>query len=405
MKYLYYAYTKDRKVRSGTIYATSGAEAEEAILKMGFERVLNVQDVRTKVKIKKSNNSGLSMFSATESDIMEFSRELANLLYAGIPVLTALEILEKQTRKAAFREVLTDIATNVRGGKSFTEAISKHPKTFSTTYCAVMKAAGQTGDLGIGLKELTEYMEKQQDIKKRIRHAVMYPVLVVGLAIGVGALMVTTVLPPMINLFKSLGTNLPLITRLVVAIASFVISNKFYILAAMVGLPIMVAGYMRLPSGRYNIDNLLLHIPLIGQIVLRTNLLHFSRTSAMLLESGMQIYSMLATAVATITNRKIRASLAEAEKVLLRGQPFSQAMAATGMFPAASIETLVIGEKTGELETALRNIANYFERSNKEKVDGLVAMIEPALTIAIGLGVGLIALSIITPMYSITSGF
>ena len=402
MRYIYYAYTEDKKIKRGTIDADSPKAGEEALLGMGFQRVLSLRDARLRNKLKRSPT--LSFLSVTGTDILEFSRELASLLHAGISIIAALQLLERETRKTALKTVIADILSDLRGGKSFTQAIGRHPKVFSTTYCAVMKAAEQSGELHSGLIHMTEYAEKQEDIKKRIKRALTYPALVVMLAVGVSALLTTVVLPPMIGLFESLGADLPLATRFVVAVASFIVDNKFYVLAALVGFPAVVAVCRSVPSGRHTIDKLLLHIPLVGEAILRMNLFHFCRTSAMLLEAGMQISNVLAICSRTVANSRIRAALTEGEMKLSQGQTFSQAMAATGVFHDSSIESLVVGEKIGDLESALKNIAGHYERTSNERMDSLVSMIEPALTVAIGLGVGLIAVSIISPMYSLPVG-
>ena len=400
MKYLYYAYTRDKKIKRGTIDADSLQIAEEAILQKGFQRVLNLEDIRSRNTLKRSIN--LSLFSVTNADVLEFSRELANLVNAGISIITALELLEKETVKNSMRAVITDVVSDLRAGRSLSQAMGKHPKAFSTTYLAVMKTSEQTGELATGLKHMTEHIEKQEGIKKRIRRALTYPLMVVIIAIGVSALLVTAVLPPLVGMFESLGVDLPVMTKLFVAGASFIVNNKFYLLAAFISLPIMLISYMSIPSGRYNIDKFLLIIPQIGQIVIRTNLLFFCRAAAILLRAGVNISTVLATCSSTVGNRRIRAAIAEGEKELLKGYPFSRAMEETGLLPASSIEALVVGEQTGELESTLENLASYFERTSQEKVDNLISMIEPTLTIGIGLAVGLLAMSVIAPMYSLS---
>ena len=302
------------------------------------------------------------------------------------------------------RAVIVDIVSDLRAGRPLSQALSKHPKAFSTTYLAVMKTSEQTGELANGLRHMAEHIEKQENIKKRVRRALTYPLMVIIIAIGVSALLVTAVLPPIVGMFESLGTDLPLMTRLFVAIASFIVDNKFYLLAALISLPIMLISYISIPSGRYNIDKLLLTIPQIGQIVLRTNLLFFCRAAAILLHAGVSISNVLATCSSTVGNRRIRAAIAEGENELLKGFPFSQAMEQTGLFSASSIAALVVGERTGELESTLENLASYFERTSQEKVDNLISMIEPAFTIGIGLAVGLLAISVIAPIYSLSGG-
>ena len=290
------------------------------------------------------------------------------------------------------------------GGESLTQAISKHPRVFSTTYCEVMKAGEQSGDLETELFHMADYLESQEELKRRIRRAVTYPVLIVMMAIGVGALLTTVVLPPLVALFESLETTLPLSTRLALAGIGFIVNYKFFILAFLLALPVTFAFYVRLPSGRYNVDRFLLHLPLVGQIILKANLTNFCRTSAMLLAAGLQISKVLGISCRTVSNTNVRAALKTAETNLMAGQPFSQAVASLGVFPESSIESLVVGEKTGELDASLKNIADNFERKNNQKVEELISLLEPGLTIVIGLGVAFIAISIISPIYSISQG-
>ena len=400
MKYQYVAYTEDKKIKRGIIDAASTRAAEIALIKEGFQRVLDLQDKDSRHKHRRAFSLGSS--PVTDSDVMVFSGELAILLRAGITITNALELIEKQTGKPAMRIVIATIVSDLRGGKPFSQAINQHPTVFSSTYCAVIKAAEKSGEFDKGLQHMTDYLEKQEDVKKRIKRALAYPIMVVVLAIGVSVLLTTVVLPPMLGMFESLGADVPFATRMLIAITSFVLDYKLYVLAAIAGLPVLIIVYTRAPSNKYKIDKLMLRLPLVGQVILRTNLLYFCRTSAMLLETGVQISDVLTTSISTVNNRRIREAFSEGEKTLLRGQPFSQAMAATKMFPASSIEALVVAEQTGELETTLKNIAGYFEKTNSEKMDYMISIIEPALTIVIGLVVCLIAIAIIAPMYSIT---
>lgn len=402
MKYIYHAYTIDKKIRRGTIDADSLQRAEEALLQKGFQRVLNLQDVGVKKTAKKG--AGLSLFGVTDSDILDFSREFANLVDAGISIITALELLEKETARGKMRDVIKDLVSELNAGRPLSEAMSRHPKAFSTTYITVIKTSEQTGELADALRHMTEHIEKQESIRKRIRRALTYPLMVLIMAIGVSALLITAVLPPIIGMFESLGTDLPLITRLFVAITSFVVNNKFYLLAGSVSLPIMLIAYISTTSGRYNMDKFLLAIPQIGQVILKTNLLFFCRAAAILLHAGVSISNVLATCSTIVENRRILTAINEGEHELLKGYPFSQAMEKTGLFSVSSIETLVVGERTGELEIALDKLASYFERTSQEKMDSLISMIEPALTIVIGLAVGLLAISVISPIYSLSGG-
>ena len=400
MKYTYHAYTEDKKVKRGTIDADSPKIAEENLLHQGFQRILNLQDTREKNTLKR--RISINLFSVKDIDVLNFSRELASLLNAGISIITALELLEKETSKNSMRLVIKNIISDLHAGKPFSEAMSKYPKVFSTTYHAIIKTSEQTGELVNGLRHMTEHLEKQENIKKRIRRALTYPILVIIVAMGVSALLVTAVLPPIVGMFESLGTELPLITKLFVAVAEFLVNNKFYLLAAFFAIPVTIIVYMCFPSGKYNFDKFLLKIPQIGQLVIKINLLFFCRASSTLLRAGISISNVLTTCGPTIGNRRMRTAITDGEKGLLKGHPFSRAMEETGLFPASSIEALVVGERTGELEATLEKLAGNFERTSQEKVDNLVSIIEPSITIGIGLVVGILAVSVIVPIYSLS---
>lgn len=402
MKYLYIAYNKANKMKRGMINAGSPQEAEQLLLQSGFQRVFSVQDTRRKSKLMKVLD--MSLFSVNAKDVLSFSRELANLIHAGVPIVEALQLIARQTRKASMRSIIENILADLRGGKSLSQAIGRHHKAFSSMYLSVIRAAEQSGELDTGLNRLTEYIEKQEEIKKRTMRAVMYPIMVVILAMGVSALLVTAVLPPLVGMFESLDSELPLVTKIVVAVIGFIIDNKFVLLGALVGLVAATSVCYSIPSGKYKVDSLLIRMPLIGQIIIATDLLRFCRSFAMLLKAGGQIPQVLGTCSGTIGNQRIRAAFAEGEKRLMHGQPFSNAMTATKLFPATSIATLVIGEHTGELESALDHVANRLERTNNERIEDLISMIGPALTVAIGIVVGMLAVSIISPMYSLAQG-
>ncbi|MFC1962111.1 type II secretion system F family protein [Chloroflexota bacterium] len=402
MKYIYTVYTNDKKIKRGTINADSLKTAERDLLKSGIQRVLNLEEFRSKYSFNRK--IGLTLFAVSNADVLEFSRECANLVGAGISIITALELLAKETARNSMRAVIINIVSDLRAGKSLSQAMSKHPKVFSTTYLAIMRTSEQTGEIASGLNNMTEHIEKQENIKKRIRRALTYPVMVIFIAIGVSALLITAVLPPIVDMFDAIGTDLPMVTKLFVTVTSFIIAYKIYLLAAFISLPFMLIGYISLPSGRYNIDKLVLIVPQIGQIVLRNNLLFFCRAAAILLHAGVSISTVLATCSVTVGNSRIRAAIAEGERELLKGAPFSRAMEKTRLFSASSIQSIVVGEGTGELESTLENLARYFERTSQEKIDNLISLIEPAFTIGIGLVVGLLAISVIAPIYSLSGG-
>ena len=198
MKYKYNAYTTARRVKSGTIDAASEEAALQALLQNGFQRVLTLQE--TALTDKRAPGGFLARFSITDTDVMEFTRELSYLLEAGVSIYSALQLLSRQTRKQAMKAIIEDIAASLNTGKPFSDAISKYPGVFSSMYCEVIKTVEKSGELNTGLEYLAEYIEKQESVKKRIRRALTYPAVVVAFAMCIGVLLATVILPPLVRI-------------------------------------------------------------------------------------------------------------------------------------------------------------------------------------------------------------
>jgi type IV pilus assembly protein PilC len=398
MAYHFTAYTLDKKIVTGTIDAASESMAEEALYQSGYHRVLSLKEVHLGLSLEKLMPA---LFGARTQDVIEFSHQLATLIESGVTILAALQLLEGQASRAAFRKVIAGLVEELRGGSSFSQALSKYPQAFSFTYWQVIRASEQAGNLEAGLRQIAGYMEKQVAAKGKIKRALTYPALVLLMAIGVFALLVTVALPPLIGLFTSLGTELPLMTRLLIAIGSFLINYSLYLILGLLILIILIIGFMRLPVGKLTVDRLMLKIPLIGSINIQRNICHFCYTTSMLLSAGLLLPQIMNIVIQTVGNRVIRQALSEVREKLVQGQGLSQPMAEIDLFPRLTVEMIVVGEKTGNLESTLATVADFYEQSVDHRIDALISMIEPALTVAMGLVVLFIALSMITPLYSI----
>jgi type II secretory pathway component PulF len=217
------------------------------------------------------------------------------------------------------------------------------------------------------------------------------------------ALLITVALPPLVGLFNSYGAELPATTRLLMATADFIINYKFTLLWGVFILIALTIVYMRLPAGKLTIDRLKLKIPVIGAINTEQNMCHFCQVTSMLLKAGLSLPLIMDIATQTAGNRVIRQALKDVREKLIQGQGLSQPMAANELFPRLMVEMVVVGEKTGTMDSTLATLANYYEERVDQRINTLIAMIEPVLTVVIGLVVAFIALSLITPLYSIFS--
>ena len=398
MAYQFKAYTLDKRVVQGRIDAASEIMAEEALYRAGYNRVLSLKETRPGLSLERLIPT---FFGVKAQDVIDLSRQLATLIESGVTILTALQLLEEQAFRAAFRKVIAGLITELRGGSSLSQALSKYPQVFSYTYCQVVKAGEQAGNLEVGLRQIAGYMEKQAATKKKIRSALAYPIMVLLMAIGVFALLITVALPPLVGLFTALGTELPWTTRLLIAISGFLINYKFYLLVGVSIVVVSIIGYLRLPAGKLTMDRLMLKLPLIGPINIQRNVGHFCRTASMLLKAGLLLPQTMNIVIQTVGNRIIRQVLREVREKLVQGQGLSQPMATIDLFPRLLVEMVSVGEKTGNLDSTLATLGDYYEQRVDQRVNTLISMIGPALTVGVGLVVAFIALSMITPLYSI----
>lgn len=398
MIYAYTAYTADGKTVKGTIDGTSEVVAEDALYQAGYQRILSLVEVRPKTSIRQLMPS---FFGVKGGDVIDFSRELATLIESGVNILNALQLLEDQSTNSAFRKVIADLKNELRGGSSFSVAISKHPQVFSRTYCQVMKASERSGSLEVGLRHIAEYIDKQAAAKKKIQGALAYPILLGVMGIGVSVILLTVALPPLVDLFSSLNATLPLQTRILIGVSNFLTD---YMIPILVGLVVLVGLFiagLKFPEGKLVIDKLLLRMPVIGPIVLQRSMYHFCHTTAMLLKAGLHLPEIMDIVVPSVGNQVIHQALSELREKLIQGQGLSSPMAEIGLFPSLMVEMVAVGEKTGDLESMVANIAERYEYAVDQRIAGLVKMIEPAMTVLSGLLVGFVALSFIGPLYSI----
>lgn len=255
MAYQFTAYTSDKRIVQGAIDATSESMAEEALYQAGYHRVLSLKEIRPGLSLEQLLPT---LFGVKTQDIIGFSRQLATLIESGVTILTALQLLEEQASRAAFRKVIAGLSKKLQGGSSFSQALSEFPQVFSYTYCQVIKASEQAGNLEVGLRQVASLMEKRMTMKKKVKRAMTYPAVVLLIAIGVFALLITVVMPPLLGLFTSLGAELPWTTRLLISVASFLTNYKLHLLGGALILIILIVGYVRLPSGKLWLDKLLI---------------------------------------------------------------------------------------------------------------------------------------------------
>lgn len=342
----------------------------------------------------------LRFFPLKPSETILFYRQLALLLESGLNIMTALELLEEQTSQSAFKRVLHEIIADVRGGSQLSTALNKHPDIFSPIHCQSLRIGEQTGGLEVILRQIADHLEKETNSKKGIKNAMVYPVLALVVAIVVVAMMVTFVFPAFASLYSSLHAELPLLTRLTLDMGQYLNNYGVYILGAIALAALAGYCYTKTAGGRYNWDKLSLRFPMVGRINHLNELARISRNISILFKAGLPLTEILPMVIAGSNNRVVIEALIGVREDMLGGAGLSRPMIKHPIFLPMMVQMVRVGEETGNLDSTLLSVAQSYETEAEDKTRSLIGLIQPALTIIIGLVVGLMAISLVTAMYS-----
>lgn len=344
--------------------------------------------------------SGVSL-----AEKLMFTRNLQVMIVSGVTFPRALETLSLQARNQGFRQALLEIRDEVTRGRSFSEAVSGYPGIFSDIFCSMIKVGEETGNLDEVLKNLTNQLEREYELKSRILSAILYPTVIIMAMMGIGILMLIMVVPKLAQTFEELNLELPLATRLVIKSARF-LTERWYVVAGMMALLFLGTRLSaRTGEGKKTIDQLTLSLPIISPLVKKTNAAYAIRALSNLLASGVPIVRSLEIVSGTVGNFFFRKALLEAADQVRKGGKLSDALAPySGLFPPIVIQMMSVGEETGQTADILRQLANFFEEEVANATKNLSSVLEPILMLIIGGVVGFFAISMIQPMYSMLRG-
>jgi len=397
MNFAYTAYTEDKKLVKGKVSAPS-EEAASELLSYGGYRVVSLKSAMPLINKEKL----LAQFSQIKpQEIVMFSRQLALLLESGTDIVTALDLLQVQIDNQTLASIVAEVASDIRGGSSLSKALSKHPRAFSKMYSQSISAGEQGGNLEVVLRQMADYMEKSVVTQKQIKGALTYPIIVVVAAIVVVLVLVTFVFPTFAGLYSQFGFDLPLPTRILIGITNWFNAYGLYLLLGILVAVAAVFIYIRTPAGRYRWDKMMLSMPVIGRIVHLAELARSCRTMSMLVRIGLPLPEVLAMTISASNNKFVVENLTKVQQELIRGEGLSRPMAKRALFLPLMTQMVRVGEETGNLENTLATVADNFEVISADKTKAAVALIQPILTIFIGLVIGFLVLAMFSAMYSI----
>jgi type IV pilus assembly protein PilC len=336
-------------------------------------------------------------------ELMNFSRQTASFLRAGVPILDSLAVVGEENASKKMQEVIADLQFRLRAGSSFGDAIAQHPKVFPGYFVAVVRAAELTGRLDNALDQLSEYIEREVATRREIKSQLTYPIIVFFLAIAAVIIMSVFVLPKFKDFYTSLGAHLPLPTRMLIGFTNFMTEWWWLILAIIVVIAITSFAVLGGAHGKARRDTLLLRLPALGKIIHIMAVERFCRVLATLVQSGVPLPDAVQVSSESTNNAVFQAKLATVREAMMRGEGLARPIQASGLFPPAARQMIRVGESTGSLDAQLDNAAVFYERELKFMLKRLTDMFEPAIILIVGGMVAFVAIAQISAMYSIYS--
>lgn len=329
-----------------------------------------------------------------------FTRQFSVMLDAGLPLVQCLEILGEQEDNKAFAEMIDKVRSDVESGASLAEAMRKHPKAFDELYCSMIAAGEAGGILDVILQRLSTYIEKVVRLKNQIRSALIYPGVVISVAVGVVWLILRYVIPTFEQLFAGVGGEMPLITRLVVGASEMAGNYSLVIIGLLILSAVAINRYHKTHRGKRVIDGLLLKAPVVGILLRKVAVARFCQTLATLTSSGVPILDGLQITARTSGNAVLEDAIMAVRKSVEEGKTLSEPLAETQVFPPMVVQMIHVGEQTGALDQMLAKIAEFYEEEVDTAVSGLTKLIEPVLIVFLGVVIGTIVTAMYLPLYS-----
>lgn len=397
-RFQYRARSKDGKLQKGKVEARDIGQAASVLRERDLV-VVDLKPARREIQLAILS----SFFQRVKfSDVVNFTRQLSTMITAGLPLTDSLALLESQS-SPGISSVISEVLRDVEGGKPLGVAMEKHPKAFNTVYVSLVRAGEAAGKLDEMLKRLADNLEKEREFRSKTRGALVYPIIVVIGMILVTLIMMIFVIPQMTEIYKDFGAELPFSTRMMVGLSTIVVS--YWHLAIIGGLVVGWAfrAWRATPIGRRSVDMIIFRIPIYGSLRKQILMAEFSRTLGLLVGAGVSIVEGLTIVADTLENVIYADSVREAAKRVEKGISVAATIATYDHFPPILSQMLSVGEETGKVDEVLLKLAVYFETESEQLVKSLTTAIEPLIMVVLGVGVGFLVISIIMPIYNLTS--
>jgi type IV pilus assembly protein PilC len=392
--YTYTATGPDGRPTKGTRTAANREAAEFAL------HMANMTDIRV-VEKKSILQLELVGSQVKREEIMHLSRQLGAFIRAGLPLIEAIHVLGEEAGNKVLKSMLVEIESGLRRGERFSDCLDRHPRAFPPFYRGILRSAELTGQLDTVLDQLARYLERDLEARRKIKAALVYPMIIAGMSLVTVVVLASFVLPRFKTFFASLHAKLPLPTRMLLAVTNFFTHWWWAVLAGLIVAALAAALALRTEGGRYARDRMILGLPLIGATVRFSLVERFCRVLSSMAGAGVALPQALRVASESLRNLVFMRSLAEVSDAMLNGEGLAVPLAGTSLFPSTAARMIRVGEETGTLDVQLDVIARYYESELDYKLKKLTAVFEPAVIVVMGLVVGFVAVALVSAMYGI----
>jgi type IV pilus assembly protein PilC len=398
-RFVYRAWDQSGRLETGVMEADTPRVAAASLQARGYLVTSVIEQEQVVGAVRQVQR----FFRINRQDLVLFTRQLATMLSAGLPIVTALNVLEEQAADRRFREIIHTVRGGIERGGTLSGEIARHPAAFFSFYVNTVRSGEVSGVLDTALNYLADYLEREYDLVQRVRTAATYPlvVLIFTMLVAVGA--VLFIVPVFVGVFQSFRVPLPLITRIMLAVSHGVRTYGVVGLVALGLLAIGASAARRSEAGQRAFDAWVLRMPVLGPLVHRLALARFGRSMAVVIRSGIPILEGLAVVATALGNRVVGAAFEASREQMRAGQPMADAMRKQPLIPTMVVQMVRVGEETGAMEEVLGKVADFYEREVDNTVKRFASVVEPILIVCVGGVVFLVALSVLLPIWTLIS--
>lgn len=397
--FIYKAKDGSKRVVEGKIEARTEREAIEKLGDIGY----------LPIKIERDGAPGERSIKVTgrisgkvkSRSITIFSRELASLLRAGVPILTAIDIISQQSEDLKLRELLHIVSSAIRDGEAFSSVLSRYPAIFPALYVAMIRAGENSGALPEALVRIADYRVKQEEIISKFKMASIYPILMAIIGLATVIFMLTFVMPRLMQIFLRIGQELPLPTQILISVSTILRERWQVVLLLLLALLLILRGQAKTKTGKLSMSLLKLRLPVFGKFIVKGELARFCRTLELLIQNGVPILKALKITIPVLDNEVIKNKFLQSYSELEQGGSFGKSLKNSPLFPPFMCNLIVVGEESGKLDEALAEIAASYEKDVDEGVKIMSSLLEPIMILAMGLIVGFIVIAMLLPIFEI----